>query len=164
MGHSISALKAVHEVNRFSCGKPELDTYLQATARQHQNKNISRTYVLTDDEGPTLIIGFYTLAIRPMTPKGDMPPHLVKRLPNTVPGFTVARLAVSEMHKGQGHGEILLMAAMTKAQAVAEKVGGFALFVDAKDREASSFYQKYGFTPFPSDPLILAIPIAHIPG
>lgn len=164
MAHSISALEAAHEVNRFSCGKPELDTYLQATAMQHQRKNISKTYVLTDDEDPTLIIGFYTMAIRPMTPKGAMPPHLVKRLPNTVPGFTVARLAVSEIYKGQGHGKILLIAAMAKAKAVADEVGGFALFVDAKDGEASSFYQKYGFTPFPSDPLILVIPITHIPG
>lgn len=164
MAHSISALEAAHEVNRFSCGKPELDVYLQATAKQHQNKNISKTYVLTDDEDPTLIIGFYTMAIRPMVPKEKMPPHMVKRLPNSVPGFTLARLAVSENHKGEGHGKTLLMAAMAKAKAVADEVGGFALFVDAKDGEASSFYQKYGFTPFPSDPLILVLPITHIPG
>jgi GNAT superfamily N-acetyltransferase len=163
MAHSVSALEAEHEVNRFSCGKPELDTYLQATARQHQSKNISKTYVLTDDEDPTFIIGFFTMAIRPMTPKGDMPPSLVKRLPDTIPGFTLARLAISETQKGKGHGATLLMAAMAKAKAVADEVGGFALFVDAKDGEASSFYQKYGFTPFPSDPLILVIPITHIP-
>ncbi|MYM90543.1 GNAT family N-acetyltransferase [Rugamonas sp. FT82W] len=164
MGYSLSALEAAHEVNRFTCGKPELDNYLQTTARQHQSKNISKTYVLTNDEDPTLVIGFFTMAIRPMTPKGDMPASLVKRLPNTIPGFTLGRLAVSEMHKGKGHGATLLMAAMAKAKAVANEVGGFALFVDAKDGEASSFYQKYGFTSFPSDPRILVIPIAHIPG
>lgn len=161
---SIIALEAAHEVNQFSCGNSELDKYLKETARQHQRKKISKTYVLVDEEHPQIIIGFYTIAIRRMTPIGDMPTHLVKRLPNAIPGLTLARLAVSKTYQRQGYGELLLVSAMDKAKIVAENVGGYALFVDAKNSDAASFYHKYGFTSFPSDPLILVIPIAHLLG
>ena len=58
MAHSLSALDIAHEVNRVTCGKPELDNYLQAMARQHQSKNISKTYVLANDEDPTCRVPF----------------------------------------------------------------------------------------------------------
>lgn len=98
-----------------------------------------------------------------MTSKDEMPVSMVKRLPSNVPGYTLARLAISKAHQGQGFGEKLLVEAMAKAKAAAKEVGGFALFVDAKDEDAAAFYKKYGFTPFPSNPLILVIPIASIP-
>ena len=164
MALSLSALEAAHEVKKFACGKAELDAYLQNTAGQHQSKKIAKTYVLTDDEAQGVVLGYFTMAIRPMTPRGDMPVSMVKKLPTNVPGFTLARLAVAKEQKGRRLGEMMLMAAMAKAKAAAEEVGGFALFVDAKDSDAASFYQKYGFIPFPSNPLILAIPIVSLPG
>jgi len=157
-------LEVRHDVNKFTCGKDELDNYLQTTAKQHQSKDVAKTYVIAGDGDPNTIIGFFTMAIRSMTPKDEMPVSMVKRLPSNVPGYTLARLAVSKSHQGQGFGEKLLVEAMTKARAAAKEVGGFALFVDAKDENAASFYKKYGFTPFPSNPLILVIPIASIPG
>lgn len=42
-------------------------------------------------------------------------------------------------------------------------VGGFAMFVDAKDG-AVDFYKKYGFIQLPNDPDILVLPIASMPG
>ena len=39
--------------------------------------------------------------------------------------------------------------------AISEKLGVAGLFVEAKDEEASSFYQHFGFVPFPSNPLKL---------
>lgn len=163
MAHSLSVLTARHEVSSFTCGNADLDTYLRATAGQHQAKKLARTYVLTDEAAPDVIIGYFTLAIRPMTPKGEMPAALVKKLPSRVPGYTLARLAVAEQYQRLGHGETMLMAAMDKAKAAAEGVGGYALFVDAKDGGAARFYEKYGFVAFPSNPLILALPIARIP-
>ena len=45
----------------------------------------------------------------------------------------------------------------------ANEIGGYALFVDAKDAAAAAFYKKYGFTAFPDDPLILCMPFADMP-
>jgi GNAT superfamily N-acetyltransferase len=164
MAHLVSLLEAAtHDVGRFTCGTAELDKYLQTTAGQHQAKKIARTYVLTEHLTPTTILGFFTLAIRPMTAKGSMPANMARKLPARVPGYTLARLAVAQACQGQGYGELLLMAAMRIAKAAAERVGGFALFVDAKDAKAARFYQKFGFTPFPSNPLTLVIPVSSIP-
>lgn len=164
MAHSVSGLEVTHDVNNFDCGNPELNAYLKATARQHQSKDIAKTYVLTDDDEPGKIVGFFTVAIRRMTPKEDMPAGMVKKLPSNVPGYTLGRLAVDKAHQGKGYGADLLMAAMDKVKAAVTKVGGAALFVDAKDEKAAAFYAKYGFVPFPSDPLVLVIPTKDILG
>jgi hypothetical protein len=51
---------------------------------------------------------------------------------------------------------------MERVFMAAQNVGGFALFVDAKDG-AASFYAKYGFEPLPDDPDTLVMPIASMP-
>ena len=163
MASSVIALEALHDVSAFDCGIPALTNWLQTTARQHQKKLISRTFVLVDDAQPSRILGYYALAIRAMTPSGDLPAVMAKRLPREVPGMTLARLAVGLMEQGKGHGELLLVDAMQRVRAVTAEVGGYALFVDAKDAGGAMFYRKYGFTPFESDPLILFMPIASMP-
>lgn len=152
----------VHEIKSFDCGNAELNEFLQTIAGQHQRKFISKTYVLVDDDEPTKVMGFYTLALRRMVPKEELPLQMAKRLPREVPGFTLARLAVSDELKKQGHGEYLLVHAIDRAARVATEVGGYAIFVDAKSEEGAGFYKKYGFVPFPDDPLILFMPFANL--
>ncbi|MEO5933045.1 MAG: GNAT family N-acetyltransferase [Duganella sp.] len=164
MIYLVKPLEVGHEVNKFTCGKDELDNYLKTTAKQHQSKDVAKTYVIVDDDDPGMILGFFTMAIRSMSCKDELPVSMAKRLPSNVSGYALARLAISKSHQGQGLGEKLLVEAMTKAKAAAKEVGGFALSVDAKDEDAAGFYKKYGFTSFPSNPLILVIPIASIPG
>ena len=119
--------------------------------------------MLVDDVAPDSILGFYTLAIRKMTPKEIMPEAIAKRLPQSIPGYTLARLAVARRFQCQGFGEILVTSALRKARAAAAKVGGVAIFVDAKDERAAEFYKKRGFSPSPVQPMLLAIAIDQIP-
>ncbi|WP_369679823.1 GNAT family N-acetyltransferase [Janthinobacterium sp. PC23-8] len=136
---------------------------MQTTARQHQRHGASRTFVLVDDAEPAEIIGYFALAVRSMTARESIPAPMMKRLPSKVPGFTLARLAIAQRHQGRGFGELLLISAMKRVKSAAAEVGGFALFVDAKAPQGALFYQKYGFTSLPDDPLIMLIPIADIP-
>ena len=163
MAIRVVPLQIFHEVSQFDCGNYDLNDYLQSMAGQHQKKFISKSYVLVDDDTPTQVMGFYTLSVRRMVAKENLPPELSKRLPREVPGFSLARLAVRADLKGQGHGEYLLFHALDRAARVSSEIGGYALFVDAKDEEAAAFYKKYGFIPFPDDPLILCMPFANIP-
>jgi ribosomal protein S18 acetylase RimI-like enzyme len=163
MAIRIVPLETVHGVSDFDCGNTELNVFLQVTAGQHQRKFISRTYVLIDDDAPTEVMGFYTLAVRRMVAKDALPPEMAKRLPREVPGFSLARLAVRNDMKGRGHGEYLLFHALNRAAHVAGEIGGYAAFVDAKNETAAAFYRKYGFTPFPDNPLILCMPFAQVP-
>lgn len=153
----------VHDVQDFDCGNQQLNEFLRATATQHQRKLISKTYVLVDDERPTEVIGFYTLALRRMVPTEELPPDMAKRLPREVPGFSLARLAIrQDLHK-QGHGEYLLVHAIKRVARVAAEVGGYAVFVDAKSDDGANWYKKYGFVPFPDDPLTLCLPLNSLP-
>jgi GNAT superfamily N-acetyltransferase len=163
MAARITALSRTHKLQNFDCGNIELNNYVRETARQHQRKNISKTYVLVHEEAPVDVIGFYTLAVRRMVPTQALPTDVAKRLPREVPGFSLARLAVHRTEKNKGYGAFLLSDAMQRAAAAAEQVGGYALFVDAKDIDAAAFYRKYGFVPLPANPLILCMPFSEMP-
>lgn len=163
MATRIVSLAASHEVKAFDCGSNALNLFFQITAGQHQKKSISKTYVLIDDESPTEVIGFYTLAVRRMVAKDDLPPAMAKRMRREIPGFSLARLAVRQGMQGRGHGECLLFHAMDRAARVAGEIGGYAIFVDAKDGSAAAFYAKYGYAPLPDSPLILCMPFMQLP-
>jgi GNAT superfamily N-acetyltransferase len=163
MATRVVPLETVHEVSSFDCGNHDLNIFLQSTAGQHQRKFISKTYVLIDDDSPMEVMGFYTLAVRRMVAKEGLPLEMAKKLPREVPGFSLARLAVRHNLKGHGHGEYLLFHALDRAARVAREIGGYAVFVDAKDEAAAAFYTKYGFVRFPDQPLILCMPFANMP-
>ncbi|MDB5842679.1 MAG: family N-acetyltransferase [Herminiimonas sp.] len=162
MAHSVALLDQTHDVKSFDCGTEKLNTWLQTIAGQHQSKGLSKTFVLVDDEAPTIIVGFYALAIRRMTPKETLPAELARKLPSNIPGYTLARLAIATSSAGQGFGADLLVDAMRRAKQVSNQVGGAFLFVDAKDETAADFYSHFGFVPLPDDPLTLVMPMSAI--
>ncbi|MEO7581169.1 MAG: GNAT family N-acetyltransferase [Massilia sp.] len=100
-----------------------------------------------------------------MIPTEELPAHLAKRLPRAVPGFSLARLAVATTAQGHvhGHGEYLMVHAMTRTRRVANEIGGYALFFDAKDDQAARFYQKYGFAALPDNAHVLCMPFSAMP-
>jgi GNAT superfamily N-acetyltransferase len=163
MNKNIVVLEQDHDVTRFDCGTERLNAWLQRTARQHQSKSLSGTFVLVDEDEPSVILGFYALNIRAMTQVDELPADMAKKLPRNVPALTIGRLAVAAAAQGNRYGEQLLVDAMMRAKQVAQQVGGTFLFVDAKDAEAANFYLKYGVVALPSDDLTLCMKIADIP-
>lgn len=163
MGRSIVPLAALHDVKEFDCGDPDLNAWLCQTARQHQKNSISRTFVLTDSADPAKILGFYALAIRPMTPRDELPVEVARRLPRKLPGYTLARLAIRKNEQRKGYGSILIVDAMKRVELSTSQVGGYAFFVDAKDADTAHFYARYGFVPLVSNPLTLFMPIMSFP-
>lgn len=160
MDLSVLSLDRSHDLKSFNCGNIALDAWLKNTSRQHQKKNISRTFVLMQDE---TIIGYYSLAIRGLMLTEALPQNMKKYLPLNVPAMTLARLAVSLQEQKKGHGERLLLDAMECVKTASSLIGGSFLFVDAKDTELAKFYGRYGFVALPDDPLTLCMPIADIP-
>lgn len=166
MDISIQPLSKTHDVKGFDCGTPVLNDWLSKTARQHQDKGISRTFVVVDVEAPKVVVGYYAITICEVHGK-DLPPEMAKRLPRGVPAFKLGRLATAQQYqrnKDLRIGETLLVDAMSRAKALSKQAGGFALFVDAKDEGAAAFYGKYGFTSLPDNLLTMFIPMSSIPG
>ena len=69
---------------------------------------------------------------------------------------------MAKSEKGRGYGALLLLEAMNRVCRAGKNVGGFALFVDAKEG-AISFYEHFGFRPMVNDRKVLVLPIASMP-
>lgn len=155
---NIEVLSRQHHRNTFDCGVTALNDYLAKTAFQHSEKGLSKTFVAVDKNLPFEIIGFFTLTLTEID--YDLLPETInKKLPRTVlPVIKLARLAIATSHQGCGIGKALLFEALNRSYQVHQLVGAIALFVDAKDKQAALFYQKFGFIPIPSYPLQLFLP------
>ena len=57
---TIQTLTKAHNRNAFDCGDEALNVFLQKIARQHNEKGLSKTFVLIDPQYPADIIGYMT--------------------------------------------------------------------------------------------------------
>jgi len=148
-----------HDRSRFDCGVPELNSFLKATARQHSDKGISRTFVLSEQERPATIFGYFTLTLCEVR-TGHLPSAYAKKYPqHGLPAVRLARLAVSVKYQGKGFGGLLLAEAIHRTVLIAEQAGLIGLFVDAQDERAHQFYERYGFVSLPGHALQLFLPL-----
>ncbi|MCF6179942.1 MAG: GNAT family N-acetyltransferase [Geopsychrobacter sp.] len=157
----ILLLTRQHNREAFYCGEQELDEYLKKTARQHNEKGISRTFVLVDTEKSARILGFFTLAGCEIV-TADLPPKYAKRYPNKAPTARLARLAVSVDRQRKGLGGIMMVEAMRRTLSVSENIGIIGFFVDAKNQGARQYYEQYDFIPLPETPLTLFLPLVTL--
>jgi ribosomal protein S18 acetylase RimI-like enzyme len=155
----IEPLNKSHNREQFDCGTEVLNQFLRSTARQHIQKGISRTFVLSEQDLPQTIIGFFTLTLCEVKSE-KLPSEIAKKYPSQVPGVKLARLAVDRHWQCQGIGEILMVEAMQRALLVADTAGGIGLFVDAKDEAARSYYARYGFITLEDNPLEMFLPLS----
>ena len=157
----IERIRKDHDRKAFDCGNQVLNEFLQKHARQHADREISRTFVCIDDEMPSKVLGCYTLAACEIIP-ADIPDARLKRYPHPMPAAKLARLAVNTGNQRMGIGEKLLLNGMERVLRISESVGLVGMFVDAKNTEASNYYQQYGFISTESNQLLLYLPIATI--
>ncbi|MBW2185650.1 MAG: GNAT family N-acetyltransferase [Deltaproteobacteria bacterium] len=157
----IRTLDRTHDRVRFDCGEPALNRYLQQTARQHNDKGISKTFVYVDSEYPEKIIAFFTLSICEIVTQ-DLPQKYSKKLPQNAPAAKLARLAVAKPYQGQRVGTILLVEAIQRTLVIAENFGIVGFFVDAKNERAKQFYVGFGFIEVQAQPLVLFLPLATL--
>lgn len=148
-------LRKDHNCDRFDCGEPALDEWLNRHALQAQAADTARVFVTTDSER---VVGYYALAATRVEPDGATE-RLRKGQPRhrPIPAILLARLAVDREHQGRGVGSSLLQDAMLRCEGAVEAIGARALLVHAKDQGAREWYERYGFEPSPSDPLHLVL-------
>jgi len=141
--------KKLHDRESFVCSKEPLNLFLKTQAAKHAKDGVSRTYVLlgteTLENGKFPIVAFYTLSPASIERK-SLPEIVSKRLPlYPIPVILLGQLAVNASCEGHGLGQITLVKALKFAQAISERIGGFAVIVDCINDDAESFYVKYGF-------------------
>ena len=155
----------LHDRKSFDCGVDELNIFLKQHANQNQSKNMSKTYVAVvavSADNHKKIYGYYTLSAGYIE-CDQLPESLKSKLPKyPIPIACIGRLAVDKDHKGQGIGGFLLHDAFTNVLSIEDKMGVFAVVVDAKNDQAKAFYGNYGFTELQDSKLTLFLPIDTI--
>ena len=134
----------------FSCGEDDLDRYLRERARREMERWIAAVLVLYDSEEDRLA-GYYTLSAVAVE-RSDLPSTFTHRLARyrVYPAILIGRLAVDREYQGQRLGGRLLLDALARALDASRQVASLAVIANAKNEEAQSFYEHYGFQLLPS--------------
>jgi ribosomal protein S18 acetylase RimI-like enzyme len=152
-------LAAKHRRDDFDCGEEALNEFLRRYARQQQERDFSRTYVLLADDAVT-VQAFVSLSVGQVGTAFFPDPSRLPRYP--VPVLRIGRLAVDRRTQDRRLGRELMRFALGLALELSGRVGIHAIVVDAKNEAAREFYGRLGFTCFKDAPLTLFLPIATL--
>lgn len=156
---AIHLLNAQHCRDGFDCGDAALNEFLLRQAGQQQRRGFGKTYVALAEDGVT-VTGFVTVSAGQVATSA-LPSQL--KLPRyPAPMLRIGRLAVDVRHQGQGVGQDLLAFALRLAVEFSQRVGLYAVVVDAKHDKAKAFYVRLGFIACVDNPLCLYLPIAPL--
>lgn len=155
----IQLLGAQHRREGFDCGDAALNDYLLRLAGQQQRRGFGKTYVALAEDGVT-VTGYVTVCAGQVA-TASLPSQL--KLPRyPAPMLRIGRLAVDARHQGEGIGQDLLAFALHLAVEFSQRVGLYAVVVDAKHDKAKAFYVKLGFIACVDNPLCLYLPVATL--
>ncbi|HSC20983.1 MAG TPA: GNAT family N-acetyltransferase [Solirubrobacterales bacterium] len=151
-----------HPINGFESGEGSLDVWLARHSRSAGGVGSAKTYVVTDVEQESRVVGYYALSGASLD-RRDATERAAKGLGrHPVPAVLLARLAVDRTVQRRGIGAMLLQDAMARAHAVSEEIGIRLLLTHALGDSARAFYMKFGFERSPTDPMNLQILIKDI--
>ena len=156
---AIQLLGAQHSREGFDCGEAALNDYLLRQAGQQQRRGFGKTYVALAADGVT-VTGFVTVSAGQIATTSLSSQLKLPRYP--APMLRIGRLAVDTRHQGEGIGQDLLAFSLLLAVEFSQRVGLYAVVVDAKHDKAKAFYVKLGFIACVDNPLCLYLPIATL--
>jgi len=144
----IERLSTDHRLDDFSSGNDDLDTWLRTSGQTSDRAGSARVYVRIDDGDA--VDGYFAI-VPHVVRRSDLPPAVGRGSPDSVPGFLLARLALSGNSQGIGQGGELLVDALRVILDAIRIGGGRVIVVDAIDQRAHGFYEHFGFRPVPDD-------------
>ena len=156
---TIQLLCAQHQRDGFDCGEVALNEFSLRQSGQQQRRGFGKTYVALAENGVT-VTGFITVSAGQIATT-SLPSQL--KLPRyPAPMLRIGRLAVDVRHQRKGIGQDLLAFALRLAVEFSQRVGIYAVVVDAKHDKAKAFYLKLGFLACEDNSLCLYLPIATL--
>ncbi|MGF7146461.1 ribosomal protein S18 acetylase RimI-like enzyme [Sphingomonas zeicaulis] len=160
----------VHDRVAFACGVEQVDNYFRRTANKLARADNVRLYVMTTPDDA--VIGFYSLNAHSID-FADLPRKYARTRPGhgQIPAAYISMIGVDGRFAGQGFGGDLLVDALVRIARAADQVGIAAVMLDVLDcgdpaavERRLGLYTGYGFTPLPSQPLRLFMPIGTLRG
>lgn len=154
----IEALTADHRLDDFDSGEPELDEWLKRRGLRNQLAGFSRTHVTTDG---VRVVGYHSASAFAVL-RSEATGRARRQAPRQIPAILLGRLAVDRHAQGHGLGAELLRHAMELTVAASETIGVRMIVVAALHPRAASFYERFGLSRSPTNPLDLMITVADI--
>lgn len=159
-----------HDRAAFSCGVEQVDSYFRKTANKLAKAGNVRVWVMISPSGD--LIGFYALNAHSID-YAELPEKFAKARPGhgSIPAAYISMIGVDQKFSGKGFGGDLLVDALTRIARAADDLGIAVVMLDVLDcgdpelvAKRVKLYQSYGFTPLPSRPLRLFLPLATVRG
>ena len=149
-----------HNRKDFNCGDDKLNRFLKENATQSERKDLSRTFVIEGAE--KRILGYVSIAAASIE-FDHAPAVLTKKLPNyPIHVSLIARLATDVSVRGQGIGKFLLLDALYRSFEASQNVPAVAVVVDAKNKAAQGFYEKFEFVEITNSPTRLFLAMSTV--
>ncbi|MDE7179464.1 MAG: GNAT family acetyltransferase [Lachnospiraceae bacterium] len=147
----------------FSCPRnPDVERFLKKSSVEFTKKNQSVTYLVFDISSMVLV-GYFTLALKPLTVRGETVSNTVKRkllrvseLDESSDTYTMSAYLIAQLGKNFTNGaekkitgEELLALAWDKIKEIQYLGGGMVTFLEAENEEKLlSFYRGNRFSQF----------------
>ena len=151
-------LAEAHDLQLFDSGYDSLDEWLRRRARANQVSGASRTYVVSEGER---VVGYYCLSSGALAAV-DAPGPIRRNMPDPIPMAILGRLAIDRNWQGKGLGAALLQDAVLRTAQAAHIMGIRGLLVHAISDDAKAFYERYGFTASPANPMTLVLSLKGV--
>ncbi len=157
-----------HDRAAFSCGVAQVDNFFRKTANKLATADNLRVFVMVAPTGE--LIGFYALNAHALE-YSDLPARFARTRPGhgQIPAAYISMIGVDMRFAGKGYGGDLLVDALTRIARAADDVGIAVVMLDVLDcgdaalvQRRLKLYTGYGFTPLPSQPLRLFLPLATV--
>lgn len=160
----------------FSCPKnPDVERFLKKSAVEFAKKNQSVTYLVFSVESKELL-GYFTLALKPLTVRGEMVSNTMKRkllrvseLDEKSDTYTMSAYLIAQLGKNYANGrnkkitgKELIELAWTVIEDAQYMLGGMVTFLEAENEEKLlSFYRDNRFSQFDTRQTLSAAEESH---
>jgi ribosomal protein S18 acetylase RimI-like enzyme len=157
-----------HDRAAFSTGVEQVDNYFRKTANKLAKAGNVRVWVMVSPSGG--LIGFYALNAHSID-YAELPGKFAKARPGhgVIPAAYISMIGVDRKFAGKGFGGDLLVDALSRIAHAADDLGIAVVMLDVLDcgdpqlvAKRLNLYQSYGFSPLPSRPLRLFLPLATV--
>lgn len=155
--------KLIQELSEFSCPKnSDIEHFLKKSAIEFTKKNQSVTYLVFSLSSMALV-GYFTIALKPLTVSGEKVSNTIKRkimrvseFDNQTQTYTMSAYLIAQLGKNYTNGrnrEITGAELLELAWNVIEDMqymgGGMVVFLETNDEESLlTFYQRNKFRQF----------------
>ena len=147
-------LSSSYRLDDFFCGESSLDDWLKRRALSNHLNGGSRTFVTVDSS--QYVWGYYALATGAIS-HNEATGRVRRNMPEPIPVIVLGRLAIDLRVQGKKLGASLLQDVVVRVRTVSENTGVRALLVHALNDKAKQFYEYYGFTVSPINPMTLML-------